>query len=161
MNLSIIVAVDQNMAIGKNNQLPWYLPADLKYFKSVTAGHTVIMGRKTYDSLGHALPKRRNIVITRKKDLQLADAEIVHSLEEAIALCSEAEETFILGGAEIFKQAFPFVSTLYLTKINHSFDADTFLEGIIWDEWEEVAREDNDTDEKNAYPYSFIRYKKR
>jgi dihydrofolate reductase len=117
MSLSIIVAIDENYGIGKDNQLPWHLPADLKYFKAVTTGHTVIMGRKTYDSMGKALPNRRNIVISRQKKLDLQDASLVHSLEEAISLCSSDEEVFIIGGAEIFRQAIPLISSMYITRI--------------------------------------------
>ncbi|WP_407430066.1 dihydrofolate reductase [Arcticibacter sp.] len=161
MSLSIIVAIDENYGIGKDNQLPWHLPADLKYFKAVTTGHTVIMGRKTYDSMGKALPNRRNIVISRQKKLDLQDASLVHSLEEAISLCSSDEEVFIIGGAEIFRQAIPLISFMYITRIGHRFDADTFLKGIDWNEWEEISREDREPDEKNAYKYSFLKYQKR
>lgn len=161
MNLSIIVAVDENYGIGKDNQLPWHLPADLKYFKSVTTGHTVIMGRKTYDSMGKALPNRRNIVISRQENLHLQDAELVHSLEEAISLCSSEAEVFIIGGAKIFKQALPLISSMYITRIKHHFDADTFLNGIDWNDWEEVSREDCEPDEKNLYTYSFLKYQKQ
>lgn len=160
MSLSIIVAIDENYGIGKDNQLPWYLPADLKYFKAVTTGHTIIMGRKTYESMGKALPNRRNIVISRQKDLHLSDAELVHSLEEAIALCSPEEEAFIIGGAEIFKQALSLISSMYITRIKHQFDADTYLKGIDWNDWKEVSREDREADEKNAYTYSFLKYQK-
>lgn len=160
MSLSIIVAIDENYGIGKNNQLPWHLPADLKYFKAVTTGHTVIMGRKTYDSMGKALPNRRNIVISRQKTLDLQDAELVHSLEEAVSLCSSDDEVFIIGGAEIFKQALPLISLMYITRIRHQFDADTFLNGIDWNDWEEVSREDREPDEKNVYTYSFLKYQK-
>lgn len=160
MSLSIIVAVDENYGIGKDNQLPWYLPADLKYFKAVTTGHTIIMGRKTYESMGKALPNRRNIVISRQRALQLSDAELVHSLEEAVSLCTPEEEAFVIGGAEIFKQALPLISTMYITRIKHQFDADTYLKGIAWDDWKEVSREDREADEKNAYTYSFLKYQK-
>lgn len=160
MSLSIIVAIDENYSIGKNNQLPWHLPADLKYFKAVTTGHTIIMGRKTYESMGKALPNRRNIVVSRQTSLSLPDAELVHSLEEAISLCSPDEETFIIGGAEIFKQALPLISCMYITRIHHQFEADTYLEGIDWNEWQEVSRDDREADEKNPYTYSFLKYQK-
>jgi len=160
MSLSIIVAIDENYSIGKNNQLPWHLPADLKYFKTVTSGHTIIMGRKTYESMGKALPNRRNIVVSRQKDLHVADAELVHSLEEATKLCDSGEEAFIIGGSEIFKQALPLISCMYITRIQHQFDADTYLEGINWEEWEEVSRDDREPDEKNPYTYSFLKYQK-
>lgn len=160
MNLSIIVAADKNRGIGLNNRLPWYLPADLKYFKAVTSGHTVIMGRKTFDSMGKALPNRRNIVVTRQEKLQYENIEIAHSLEEAIELCSNEEETFVIGGSEIFKQALPLANTLYLTDIHHSFESDTFFPDIDKNRWKEIKREDKQPDEKNLFPYSFLVYKR-
>lgn len=160
MSLSIIVAIDENYSIGKNNQLPWKLPADLRYFKAVTTGHTIIMGRKNYESMGKALPNRRNIVVSRQTSLSLPDAELVHSLEEAISLCSPDEETFIIGGAEIYKQALPLISCMYITRIHHQFEADTYLEGIDWNEWQEVSRDDREADDKNPYTYSFLKYQK-
>src|SRR5476651_338755 len=104
MTLTIVVAISENNAIGKNNQLLWYLPADLKHFKDITTGHTVIMGRKTYDSVGKPLPKRRNIIITRQ-NISIEGCEVVASIEDALALCADEEEVFIVGGAEIYRQA--------------------------------------------------------
>ena len=161
MDLSIIVAVDSEGGIGKNNSLPWHLPADLKYFRQITTGHTVIMGRKTYDSMGKALPNRRNIVISRQEGLDYPDVEIVHSLESAISLCKPEEEVFIIGGAEIFRQALPLTNKLYITEIAHNFKADTFLPEINKKEWLEVKREDREPDDKNLYSYSFLTYLRR
>lgn len=160
MNLNIIVATDSKGGIGKNNDLPWYLPADLKYFKAMTNGHTIIMGRRTFDSMGKALPNRRNIVISRQKDLEYKDTEVTHSLESALSLCSKDEEVFIIGGGEIFRQALPVADTLYITEIHHNFEADTFFPAINKAEWKEVKREDKQPDEKNRVPYSFVTYKK-
>ncbi|WP_443939672.1 dihydrofolate reductase [Pedobacter sp. MW01-1-1] len=155
-NLSIAVAVGENWAIGKDNQLLWHMPADLKFFKETTSGHTVVMGRKTFDSVGRPLPKRRNIVITRAKDLKIEQVEVVNSLEEAIELTKQEEKpVFIVGGAEIYRQALPLCNTLYLTTIHHVFDADTFFPEINRTEWEEISKERHPADEKNPYDYTF------
>lgn len=161
MIISAVVVVDRNHGIGKNNQLLVHFPADLKRFKNITSGHCIIMGRKTFDSMGKALPNRRNIVITRQTNLNLPGAEITNSLDEALALCNSEEEVFVIGGAEIFKQAFQKLDKIYLTKIHKSFDADTFFPEIPSAEWEEVQKEDFDADEKTDFSYSFLTYKKR
>lgn len=158
MILSNIVVVDQNGGIGKNNQLLVHFPADLKHFRNLTTGHSVIMGRKTYDSMGKALPNRRNIVITRQQGLQLPDAEVVHSLNAAIDLCKNEEEVFVIGGAEIFNFSVPQSNRIYLTRIHKAFDADTFFPAIDPEIWFQNDREDHDADEKNPFQYSFITY---
>lgn len=155
-NISIVVAIDNNKAIGKNNQLLWHLPNDLKFFKRITSGHTVIMGRKTYDSIGKPLPNRRNIVITRQNNLKIEGTEICNSLEQALENCSNEEEVFIIGGAEIFKQALSITDKVYLTKVDHVFDADTYLSGFSIEDWNIVSKEDHFKDEKHLYDYSFI-----
>lgn len=155
MNLSIVVAISQNNAIGKDNQLLWHLPADLKHFKNITTGHTIIMGRKTYDSIGKPLPNRRNIVITRQQDLEIVGAEVRNSLEEAIALCETSENVYIIGGAELYKQALPLCSKIYLTRVHRYYDADVFFPKLLFDEWTETEKIDHLPDEKNLIPYSF------
>ncbi|GAA4340341.1 dihydrofolate reductase [Mucilaginibacter gynuensis] len=159
MTISIIVAIAQNHAIGKNNQLLWHMPHDLKHFKEVTTGHTVIMGRKTFDSVGKPLPKRRNIVVTRQQ-IEIPGCEVVDSIDAAIALCAGEDEVFIVGGAEIYRQAMAKTDVIYLTIIHKDFDADTFFPEINPDEWKETGREDFDADEKNPIPYSFITLKR-
>ena len=154
-HITIVVAIASNYAIGKNNQLLWHLPKDLRHFKDTTAGGTVIMGRKTFDSVGKPLPKRRNIVITRQH-IEIEGCEVVASIEEAIALCKTEDEVFIVGGAEIYRQAMRLVNRIYLTIVHHSFDADTFFPEIDYKDWKETAREDHETDEKHAFSYSFI-----
>lgn len=160
--VSIIVAAAKNNAIGKNNQLLWHMPADLKFFRKTTSGHTVIMGRKTFESVGQALPKRRNIVITRQENYQAEHTEVVSSLEEALALCAQnEEEIFIVGGAQIYEQAMSLTDKLYLTRINHEFeDADTFFPEINDQEWQLEEVEHHESDEKNPYDYSFYLYTK-
>ncbi len=155
-SLSIAVAVGENFAIGKNNQLLWHMPADLKFFKQTTSGHTVVMGRKTFDSVGRPLPNRRNIVITRDPDLKIEGVEVVNSLDEALAITqTEDKPVFIVGGAEIYRQALPKTQTLYLTTIHHNFDADTFFPEIDRNEWKLISSEPHQADEKNKYDYTF------
>jgi|SRR5690606_11992284 len=162
MITSIIVAASKNNAIGKNNELLWHMPADLKFFRKTTSGHTVIMGRKTFESVGEALPKRRNIVITRQANFQADNIEVVNSLEEALAACKhEKEEVFIVGGAQIYEQAMSLTDRIYLTRINHNFqDADTFFPEINDEEWQLEEVEHHESDEKNPYDYSFYLYSK-
>ncbi|WP_029905126.1 dihydrofolate reductase [Prevotella sp. 10(H)] len=159
---SIIVAADENNAIGKDNNLLCHLPNDLKYFKKVTDGHPVIMGRKTFESLPKgALPNRRNIVITRNRELQFDRCEMVSSLAEAIKLCEGEPEIFFIGGGSIYKEAMRIANKLYLTRIHHIFEgADTFFPQVDSLTWKEVAREDHQTDEKHKYAYSFITFEK-
>ncbi|MGF7040543.1 dihydrofolate reductase [Mucilaginibacter lappiensis] len=155
MTVSIIVAIAKNNAIGKDNKLLWYLPNDLKHFKDVTTGHTVIMGRKTYDSVGKPLPKRRNIIITRQA-ISIEGCEVVNSLEAALALCKDEDEVFIVGGAEIYRQAIPLTDRIYLTVIDQEFDGDSFFPELDPTEWKEKERENFEPDEKNKLRYSFI-----
>ncbi|QTE39456.1 dihydrofolate reductase [Mucilaginibacter gossypii] len=160
MILSIIVAIAKNHAIGKDNKLLWYLPNDLKHFKDVTTGHTVIMGRKTFDSVGKPLPRRRNIVITRQA-ISIDGCEVVPTIEAAIELCKTEDEVFIVGGAEIYRQAIPLTNRIYLTIVDQDFEGDTFFPELNPDEWQEKDREDFEPDEKNKYKYSFITLERR
>lgn len=155
MIVSIIVAIAENHGIGKDNQLMWKLPADLKHFKDMTSGHTVIMGRKTFESVGKPLPNRRNIVVTRKTDLEIPGAEVVNNLPAAIALCADTEEVFIVGGAEIYKMAMEMTDKIYLTVVKGSFDADTFFPPIDSKTWKETETISFEPDEKNAWAYTF------
>ncbi|MDN3585227.1 dihydrofolate reductase [Pedobacter aquatilis] len=155
-NLSIAVAVGENFEIGKNNQLLWHMPADLKFFKQTTSGHTIIMGRKTFDSVGRPLPNRRNIVITRDTELKIDGVEVVNSLDKALEITQNEEKpVFIVGGAEIYRQALPKTDTLYLTTIHNTFDADTFFPEINRNEWNLISAEPHHADEKNKYDYTF------
>ncbi|WP_309912264.1 dihydrofolate reductase [Arcicella sp. BE51] len=162
LKLSIIVAVAENGVIGHNNQLIWRLPEDLKMFKRLTTGHPVIMGRKTFESIGKPLPNRTSIIITRDQDFQVEGCITVHSLEDAIEAASEIEdnETFIIGGAEIYRLSLPFADKIYLTEVHHAFEGDTFFPSIDKNIWEEVSRIDHETDEKHLYRYSFVELEK-
>jgi len=160
MIISAVVAIAENNAIGKNNQLLWHLPNDLKHFRQITSGHTVIMGRKTYDSVGRPLPNRRNIIITRQK-IAIPGCEVVGSVNEAIALCAGEDEVFIVGGAEIYKLAMPKTDRIYLTIVHQAFEADAYFPQIDDKQWVETQREDHGTDEKHSIPYSFITLQRR
>lgn len=162
MSISLIVAVANNQVIGKNNKLPWYLPADLKYFKSVTMGHHMIMGRKTFESIGGGkpLPGRTTVIVTRQMGYKAEGCVVVHSLEEAINVAKNDVELFIIGGAEIFKQGLQMADKLYLTKIHQDFEGDTFFPSINLHEWKMIGCEEHEPDEKNKYPYSFLVYKR-
>jgi dihydrofolate reductase len=139
--ISMIVARSQNHVIGRDNQMPWKISADLQFFKRVTMGHPVIMGRKTWESIGRPLPGRRNIVVTRNHDLQLNGGEVVHSLEEALASLAEFPRVFVIGGEQLFTQAFPLADRLYLTEIKLDIQGgDTFFEIPDPADWHEVER---------------------
>ncbi|MBP1618300.1 MAG: dihydrofolate reductase [Bacteroidetes bacterium] len=160
--ISIIVAVDQQNAIGRQNNLLCHLPADLKYFKSITDGHTIIMGRRTFESLPKgALPNRRNIVITRNKDLQWANVEACVSLKEALALTNGESELFIIGGGSVYRDAITFADKLYVTEIQNSFErADTHFPEIDKDIWRLISEEKHSADDKNRFDYHFLIYER-
>lgn len=155
MIISIIVAIAENNGIGKNNQLLWHLPADLKHFKDITNGHAILMGRKTYASIGKPLPNRRNIVITRNTELEIPGVEVVHSLADAITICQDLDEIFVIGGAEIYNQALDYCHKIYLTVVRGDFKADAFFPVINYEHWEEVDHVTHQPDEKNKLEYTF------
>ncbi|MGV8878339.1 MAG: dihydrofolate reductase [Sphingobacteriaceae bacterium] len=157
--VNIIVAASDNDAIGKNNQLLWHLPADLKYFKMLTTGHPVLMGRKTYESIGKPLPNRRNIVITRQP-IQITGCEVASSIDTAIDLCGKEKEIFIIGGAEIFRQVLSRTDRIYFTRVHRHFEGDTYFPTLEKTVWKEISRIDHDPDEKNLLPYSFLTLKR-
>jgi len=157
--LSAIVAMSDNRVIGKNNQLPWHLPADLKHFKTLTTGHAIIMGRKTYESIGKALPNRLNIILTRNTLFHAPGCHITASLNEAIQLAHahHTGEIFIIGGVDIYTQCLPQIQRLYLTLIHHTVeDGDAYFPLLDNKAWQETSRTDHNADENNAYAYSFI-----
>lgn len=157
MRLSMIVAVDEQMAIGKGGDQLAYISADLKHFKSTTQGHTVLMGRKTSEALPKGtLPNRRNIVITRNYDWQCAGAEVAHSLADALALCASDDEVFVIGGGELYQQCMPLANKLYITHIQHTFaEADTFFPMIDSDLWQVTSQSETFTDEKTGLRFLF------
>lgn len=160
MIVSIIVAVGNNNVIGKDNKLIWHLPADLKYFKSLTMGHHIIMGRKTFESIGKALPGRTSIIVSRQPTYKIPGCIVVHSLEEAVNVANNDPEIFIIGGAEIFKESLHLVNRIYLTRIYEDFEGDTFFD-IDLSNWKLIFKEDHISDEKNPYNHSFCTYEKK
>ncbi|MFN7014985.1 MAG: dihydrofolate reductase [Bacteroidia bacterium] len=164
--ISIIVAVAENNAIGKNNQLLWHLPADMKIFREKTTGHCVITGRKNYESIPEKfrpLPNRTNIVITRQNNYTALGAIVVSSLHEAIekAKATGDDEIFIIGGGEIYAQSISIADKIYLTKVHHTFDADTFFPQINMNEWDIISSSEYPADEKNIYAFTFIELKRK
>jgi dihydrofolate reductase len=159
--ISLVVAVDENYVIGKDNKLIWHLPADLKFFKNVTMGHHMIMGRKTFDSIGKPLPGRISVVITRDRERKFPEGVLVAtSLQEAIYLCGSDHEICIIGGAQIFADSIDIADRIYMTVIHHKFEGDVYFPKPDPNVWKEVKREDHQPDEKNAYSYSFCQLEK-
>jgi dihydrofolate reductase len=160
--ITVIAAIASNKALGKDNDLIWHLPADLKRFKKVTTGHYILMGRNTYESIGRPLPNRTTIIITRNKNYFKEGCLIANSLEQAIEMAKPAAQIFIIGGAQIYKETIAknIAVQLDITLVHHSFEADVFFPEIDLKIWKEVAREDYKADEKNDYDYSFVSYQK-
>ena len=161
-SIHAIVAIDENGAIGRQGDLLCHLPADMKHFKEVTMGHSIVMGRKTFESFPRRpLPGRQNIVITRNAGWQYPGVTVVHRLEDAIA-AAETDTIFIIGGAQVYEQSLPLVDVLHLTRIHARWaSADAFFPAIVMDDWQEVSREHHKSDHKNAYEFDFITLKRR
>lgn len=158
MELSIVCAMGNNRVIGKNNQLPWHLPADLKHFKNLTLGKAIIMGRKTRESIGKALPGRHNIVISRQANLKFPGCDVAANIEQALELAGASEEVMIIGGANLYQQILPQANKMYLTFVDIDIDGDAFFPEWQQQEWQEVSRESHQPDEKNAYHYEFVAF---
>jgi dihydrofolate reductase len=164
MIISAIAAVSKNGVIGKNNDVPWYLPADIKFFKNTTLNHHVIMGRKTLDSIVNPLPKRTNIILTRDLFFVATNVVVTHTLDEALDFAEQngEEEVFILGGAEIYKLSMPYLDKLYLTEVDVEVpDGDTFFPEVDWKAWKLISQEPHQPDEKNEFAYNFKIYERR
>ena len=160
--ISFIVAMDENRVIGINNQLPWQLPEDLKFFKRVTMGHPIAMGRKTHESIGRVLPGRENIVITRQVDYHSADCTVFHSVDDFVKYSKkQSDEIFVIGGAKIFNETFDFADRLYVTLIHEEFAGDTFFPEFELSKWELVSNEKGLKDDKNPYDYEFRIYERK
>lgn len=155
--LSIIVAADRNNVIGKDNALIWHLPNDLRFFKEKTTGHAIVMGRRTFDSVGKPLRDRRNIIITRNTDFKVEGCEVVTSLETALALLNPQDENFIVGGEEIYRQALPLADRVYLTRIDHEFEGDRHFPEL-GPEWQLLEETDGIVDAKNLFAHSFLTF---
>ena len=158
--ISMIVAADENNVIGKDNQLIWHLPDDLKFFKKKTSGHCIIMGRHTFESVGKPLPNRTNIIITRDKNYAAEGCKIVNTLEDALALAKGDDNPFIVGGEQIYRLALPLADQVYLTRIHHEFEGDRHFPEL-GNDWIETESIPHDTDEKHEYAFTFKTYEKR
>mgnify|MGYP003385870985 CR=1 FL=1 len=158
--ISMIVAMADNRAIGKDNELLWHLPKDFQHFKSVTMGKPIIMGRKTFESIGKPLPGRKNIVITRNNDFAAEGVVVVHSIDAALQESKEFDDVMIIGGASFYQQMLPKVSTLYVTVVHGQFEADAFFPELKSKDWEIIENIKHEVDEKHAYPFSFITYRR-
>lgn len=159
--VSIIVAIAQNGTIGDKNSLLWHIKEDMRFFRTTTSGHAVVMGRKTFESLGsRPLPKRTNIVITRA-DRVFEGALTAHSLEEAIRLAEGDEEIFVIGGAQIYREALRIADRMYITRVMHDYEGDTSFPDIDLSEWELVAEEKHDRGEEYEYPFAFLTYERK
>ncbi len=167
MKVALIAAFAQNLVVGINNSLPWHLPEDLKYFKRTTSGKAIVMGRKTYESIGRPLPNRTNIVVSRNPDFSADGVVVVDSLEaaikhaEAVNTINGVEEVMIIGGAAIYEAALPLADRLYLTHVHASVEGDAHFPKVDLSEWLEMTRDDFQKDESNPYDYSFVVYDKK
>jgi len=159
--VSIVAAVARNQAIGRKNQMPWRLPEDLKRFRRLTLGHAVVMGRRTFDSIGKPLPGRDNIVVTRSREWRHPGCRAANSIEAALALAQASQEVFVIGGAEIYLLALPRAVRLYLTEIERDFDGDAFFPEFDRSRWREVSRESRALDGPEGFVYHFVVYESR
>ena len=156
--LSLIVAMDRNSLIGRDNALPWHMPADLAFFKRTTMGKPVVMGRKTFESIGNPLPGRRNIVVTRNAGYRAPGCDVVGCVDDALALCADDDEVMLIGGASLYREVLDRVQSCYVTRIHHAFEGDTWFPEFDPADWIIENREDFDADHVNPYPYSFIKF---
>lgn len=163
---SIIVAMDRNALIGKNGNLPWHLPEDLKYVRNVTMGHTIVMGRKNFESIGRPLPGRTNVVLTRNRSFSAGGYHVVHSVQDVFDLCRKDEEVFIFGGADIYKLFFPYVKRMYVTRVFHEFnvspaDNPVYFPPYDESEWKEISADYRQKDANNPYDFAFHVYERQ
>ena len=161
MIISIIAAVADNRVIGNKNSLPWHLSADMEYFKKTTAHKPIIMGARTFESIGKALPGRKNIVLSDDKNYKASGCVVVDSIEKALKEAEGSEEVMIAGGASIYKQFLPLANRLYLTFIHHDFEGDSFFPEYDLNKWREIKRIDNQPDGNNKYSYSFVIFERK
>ncbi len=160
MQISLIAAMDRNRVIGKENDIPWRIPNDWKFVRKTTVGRPIILGRKNFESIGRVLPGRRNIILSRDTGLTIEGCEIAHSIQDVFDLCANEAEIFIFGGEQIYKMFMPYVSKMYITKIHHEFEGDTFFPELDRNEWKEISVERGIQDERNPYVYYFHVYER-
>ncbi|MBW2976454.1 type 3 dihydrofolate reductase [Candidatus Woesearchaeota archaeon] len=161
MIISLIAAIGKNKVIGKGNSLPWKLPADMKRFKELTEGKPVIMGRKTFESIGKPLPKRKNIILTRDQDYRAENCIVVHSIEEALEAAENNEEIMIIGGAQVYREFLPKADRMYLTLIDADFEGDAYFPEYKIEEWDETSYEEHEMDKDNPHDYVFLVLERR
>ena len=159
--VTLVVAATDHGVIGRDGGMPWHLPADLAHFKRVTMGHPIVMGRRTYASIGRALPGRLNVVVTRDRSFAAAGVSVAHSLDGALAACGDAPEVMVIGGGELYRDALPRATRIHLTRIHASIDGDTYFPALDPAAWHETAREERAADERNVYPLSFVTLERR
>ena len=159
-NVSLIVAVSENGIIGDKNQLPWHISADLKRFRQLTTGHHLILGRKTFESIGRLLPDRTTVIITRNSEFYFTGAKIANSLEQAVEQTGDDPQPFIAGGAEIYRQAIALVDTIHLTRVHCEIEGDTYFPDVDWSDWKQLESERHPADKKNQFDYSFELYRR-
>lgn len=159
--IAIIVATDQQGVIGKDNDLPWRLSADLKYFRRITMGKPLIMGRNTHESIGRPLPGRHNIVMTSEPDYEAEGCTVVHSVEEALSACGDSDEVMVMGGASLYRQMLPLADRIYLTQVHAIVEGDTWFPEWQQEQWLQVASEHHHADDANEYDYSFLIYDRK
>lgn len=155
LKITLIVAAAENNAIGKNNQMLWHLPDDFKYFKQQTVDHSIVMGRKTYESIGKPLPQRRNIVLTRDLNWMAQDVDVANSLDEVLTYCRDEREIFIIGGGNIYKQALPLAHKVLLTRVHTRLDGDAYFPELPTSEWKKISENEHPQDERHAHPFTF------
>lgn len=158
--ITLIVAATENNAIGKNNQMLWHLPNDFKYFKKNTLQHSVVMGRKTFVSIGKPLPERRNIILTRDMNYSHEEVDVANSVQEVLNYCRDEREIFIIGGAEIYKQTLPLADKILLTRVHTTIDGDAYFPELLDHEWKLVSTEKHEKNEKHAFDYTFEVYER-
>ncbi|SFT05079.1 dihydrofolate reductase [Sphingobacterium wenxiniae] len=161
LKITLIVAAAENNAIGKDNKMLWHLPDDFKYFKRNTMGHSVVMGRKTFESIGKPLPERRNIVITRDQNWLVDDVDVANSIQEVMLYCRDEREIYIIGGANIYEQTLPLAHKVLLTRVHTTIDGDAYFPELPTDQWELKQQEYHSKDEKHAYDFTFEVWEKR
>jgi dihydrofolate reductase len=163
MTISLIAAVAKNGVIGNAGKIPWHLPNDMRHFREITLNHPVIMGRKTYESIGKPLPGRNNIIVTRQEDYGAPECTVVHTLEDALKAARQegAEEAFVIGGSELYREAMPVADRLYITAIGENFEGDALFPEINSFEWKKISEEKGTVDEKNRHPHAFLIFERK
>ncbi|WP_206367132.1 dihydrofolate reductase [Sphingobacterium sp. SGG-5] len=159
--ITLIVAAAENNAIGKDNQMPWHLPNDFKYFKNTTLEHSVVMGRKTFDSIGKPLPERRNIILTRDQNYTSPDVDVANSVDDVLTYCRDEREIFVIGGANVYKQFISLAQKVHLTRVHTVIDGDAFFPELSENEWQLTSSKHHQKDGKHAFDYSFEVWERR